>query len=173
MSPTRILRRERLVALASAAVLSFMVFMLAEIHLIPKVSGLLVSDAKAAANAFANGADETLQFQRGSGSALAEKKSAQQKTIVHDMTIANDGLVLLRGARVVSMSESIMTVAVNYGATAFTWILDTGPDTKYPLTDGSYGSFDSVQVGDDIIATGKLIGTGSEPRIEAQFIREE
>ena len=102
-------------------------------------------------------------------SAVAEAKSSP----ILEMHIANNGLVLLEGARVLSLSGGRIRVEMAWGAASFTWVTNTNSNTKYFSSNGEKTTLASVEVGDTLAITGMLTRGGAEPTIAATFVREE
>ncbi len=84
-----------------------------------------------------------------------------------EINIANNGLVHLSGARVVSISDNTIEVAMGFNAASFNWVIQTSPNTKYPTTDGSYRTRAAIQIGDIVTVTGMLTKGDAEPTIDA------
>lgn len=89
-----------------------------------------------------------------------------------EMHIANNGLVLLRGARVVSISGGTVHVEMAFGGADFTWALSTNSNTQFFSSQGGKEAFTDVREGDIVTATGMLAGGGTEPVVDTQFVRE-
>jgi hypothetical protein len=102
--------------------------------------------------------------------AVASSSPAQQPML--EVNIANNGLVLLRGARVVSVSGGTIQVAVAFGAGNFTWKARTNSDTEFFASDGQKGTLDDIVAGDTVTVTGMLADGGGQPAINAEFVRQ-
>lgn len=89
-----------------------------------------------------------------------------------EMHIANNGLVLLRGAQVLSIEGKRIRIGQNWGGQRFMWTVQTEKYTKIFSQKGEKAELSDITAGDIIKVTGKLIGGGSEPIINADFIRE-
>jgi hypothetical protein len=96
-----------------------------------------------------------------------------------ELHIAQNGLILLRSAKIVSIHGSALTLATNWGSTEFTWVARTNSTqydahsfgTKLLARDGSTVGFNDFQIGDLVTVTGTLDGAATEPTIEADSIR--
>lgn len=89
-----------------------------------------------------------------------------------EIHIANNGLTLLRGAKVVSLSSDTLSVITAWDSANFTWEIRTDYFTKIFTSKGAKETLADVQVGDIITVSGQLIKGGAEPIIDAQFVRE-
>ena len=95
------------------------------------------------------------------------------------MHIANNGLVLLRSAKVVSVDGNNITVSTAWGSADFKWIIriDTSHfdkrnfGTRFIDRDGKKGSLVDVQVGSIVTVTGALDPAAQEPTIDADSVR--
>ena len=92
--------------------------------------------------------------------------------LVREVHVANNGLVLLRGARVLSISGLYMRVAMVWGVMDFTWMVLTDEKTKFLTREGLERSPEEIRVGDIVTVTGTLGKKGSKPTIHAKVIRD-
>lgn len=102
----------------------------------------------------------------------AAAASASEKAPMQEVHIANNGLTLLRGARVVSISGSVIRVSMIWGSSSFIWQVRTDSNTKFEMSTGESSTFANVQVGDAVTVTGMLSNSGAEPSISAQYVRD-
>ena len=102
----------------------------------------------------------------------AAAASAAKQQPLSEMNIANNGLVLLRGARVTDITGSTFTVTMVWGGTDFTWRVHTLYNTKFFNTKGEKGGVADIKVGDVITVSGGLSGNAAQPAVEAVFVRE-
>lgn len=90
---------------------------------------------------------------------------------MREVHIANNGLMLLRGATVTSLSGSTIHISMSWGGTDFKWAINTTSATKFLTSGGEKGTRADIQVGDTIGVTGMISSGGSEPTIDAAFVR--
>ena len=96
-----------------------------------------------------------------------------------EIHIANNGLILLRSARVVSISGSTLTVSTAWGSSDFTWTVQTNATrfetrdfgTRFLNRDGKKSSLANIQEGDLVTITGALDPAAQEPVIKADSVR--
>lgn len=93
------------------------------------------------------------------------------KAPVREMNIANNGLVLLRGATVTANSGGTLRVGMTWGAAEFTWKVETDSGTQFMTKSGEKLTVEDISVGDVITVTGTLKGSGSEPFVVADYVR--
>src|ERR1700721_1056186 len=73
-----------------------------------------------------------------------------------EMHIANNGLVLLRGAQVTSVSGDTIQVEMIWNSVQFTWTVQTDSNTQFFAPTGERETSSSVQTGSVITVTGML-----------------
>ena len=96
-----------------------------------------------------------------------------------EMHIANNGLVLLRSAKVVSVQGNIIVVSTAWGSADFTCTIRTDLShfesrsfgTRFIDRDGKKGSLGGVKVGSVVTITGALDPSAGEPTIDADSVR--
>jgi hypothetical protein len=96
-----------------------------------------------------------------------------------EMHIANDGLVLLRSARVVSVNGTTLTLGMSWGATAFTWEVRTAASsygsheygTRFMDQSGNKITLDDIQIGGLVTITGMFDDTAKVPTVDADTVR--
>ena len=96
-----------------------------------------------------------------------------------EMHIANNGLVLLRSAKVVSVSGITLVVNTAWGSADFMWTVRTNAKkyesrdfgTRMLDRDGKKGSLESVRPGMLVTITGVLDSTAEEPTVDADSVR--
>ena len=89
-----------------------------------------------------------------------------------EIHVANNGLVLLRGALVTAVSGTTLTLEGAWGKAQFVWEVQTDTQTKFFRTNGSVGALTDIHVGDTVMATGNIDSSESHPTIRALYIRE-
>lgn len=102
----------------------------------------------------------------------ATATSTPQKDPVREVHIANTGLTLLRGARVLSISGSTIHVGMTWGASEFTWAVQTNYGTKFFSMQGEKDSLVNIHVGDIVTVTGEISQGGVKPFINADIVRK-
>ena len=103
----------------------------------------------------------------------AAQASPSAASPVLEMHIANNGLVLLRGARVLSVSGSVITVEMVWGTNTFTWNVGTTYNTEFFTSTGEKETLSNIQAGDTVTVTGMLSGSGTGQSLSAEYVREE
>lgn len=104
-----------------------------------------------------------------SGNAAAA--STTTETSMHEVHIAANGLTLLRGARVLSVSGNTIEVGMTWGSSDFTWTVRTGFSTKFLSAEGEKQSATDIHIGDSVTVTGKIAQGGGKPTIDADIVR--
>lgn len=90
-----------------------------------------------------------------------------------EIHVANNGLVLLRGARVSSVEGDIIRAHTAWDSAEFVWQVQTNKlSTTFLTSDGKKETLTDVRAGDVITVTGQLIRGLAEPMIEARFVRK-
>jgi len=118
--------------------------------------------------------DKVYLSARAPGAAPAVVASASAETPkgpIGEIHIANSGLVLLRGAQVISVRGSVIHVGIALGSSRFTWTAVTDNYTKFLTHDGEAQTLGDVAAGDILTVTGTLSAGGAEPTIDAGFVR--
>ena len=90
-----------------------------------------------------------------------------------EVHIANNGLVLLRGARVVSIQGGTIVVDTDFGGGNFVWTIQTNTNTEFPTASSTNATIADIEVGEFVEVTGLLAQGGTQPTIQAQFVRNE
>lgn len=96
-----------------------------------------------------------------------------------EMHIANNGLTLLRSARVVAVDGTTITAHTTWGSVAFVWTVRTNATqyetrewgTRFLTVDGNKNSLANIQPGDLVTITGTLDSTADVPTIDADSVR--
>ena len=99
---------------------------------------------------------------------VAEPSVAREAVL--EMHIANNGLVLLRDATVVSNADGVLRASMAWDDTAFTWTIQTTKDTKFISSEGEKVSSSAIAPGDIVTVTGML--ASGERTITAKAIRK-
>ena len=98
---------------------------------------------------------------------------------VLEIHIANNGLTLVRDARIVEMRGSTMVVSSAWGSQEFKWIVLTDASTfenrtfgtRFWSRDNKPISLQDLKVGDRVTVTGMLVTTSNDPTIDASAVR--
>ncbi len=98
---------------------------------------------------------------------------ATREAPMREVHIANNGLVLLRGATVIEKSRSTIRVSMDWDSMNFTWTITTDSGTKFLTSKGQKAASENIEVGDVVMITGQLVKSGAEPTIDAQFVRKD
>ena len=109
-----------------------------------------------------------------SGISLAEAASPIETKPIYEVQIANNGVVLLKNARVISILGDDLRVGMDWEFASLSWRVQTTPSvagTQFTKLNREKGVFSDIRVGDSITVTGKIIESGVEPIIDAQFVR--
>ncbi len=91
---------------------------------------------------------------------------------VREVHIANNGLTLLRGARVLSVSGNTIVASMTWGASEFTWMVQTSYATKFLNAEGEKSSAAEIHAGDIVTVTGKIAQGGVKPFVSADIVRK-
>lgn len=96
-----------------------------------------------------------------------------------EIHISDNGLILLRSARVVAVSGTTVTVSTTWGLADFRWTVRTNASsyethdfgTRFLDRDGKKFTLPNVHVGDLVTITGKLDGAADIPTLDAGTVR--
>ncbi len=111
-----------------------------------------------------------LSAQGGAGAAAGSTTAVAP---LPEMHIANNGLVLLRDAQVISTSGSTIQVEMNWNSVQFTWVVRTDSNTLFFTAAGEKEISPTIQTGDIVTITGLLLANGAHPAIDAEYIHIE
>ncbi|OGG54136.1 hypothetical protein A3C20_02385 [Candidatus Kaiserbacteria bacterium RIFCSPHIGHO2_02_FULL_55_25] len=159
-------RRVFVIAGAAIAGVAFLLLFSSSISSVLALGG--VAGANTAATTVQSSSGTVYLTPRDSAAAIASAKGQP----LSEMNIANNGLVLLRGARVTDISGTTLTVTMAWGGTDFIWKVHTLYNTKYFTAQGEKGSLADIRTGDVITVSGALSENGAQPAVEAVFVRE-
>ncbi|MDP2648793.1 MAG: hypothetical protein Q8P19_02735 [bacterium] len=107
-----------------------------------------------------------------SPSASAAAAASTQEQPMLEVHIANNGLTLLRGARVLSISGTTIRVGMAWQSSTFTWTLETNYNTRFVAQSGEKATLADITTGDVVMVTGTLRAGGSEPAIDTDYLRQ-
>ncbi|MCR4325335.1 MAG: hypothetical protein NUV59_00830 [Patescibacteria group bacterium] len=141
------------------------------------VSGLLLfvvgGFALYQAHADLTGVLPALQVNSASAAVAAlSAETAPEEDRMQEVHIANNGLVLLRGVRVTSVSGGEILVVMTFGESDLKWTVHTKRGTEYFIGGGEKGTLADIAAGDILSVTGMLVKVGEESVIEANYVRE-
>lgn len=96
---------------------------------------------------------------------------AQNANVRPEVSIAQNGMVLVRGAKVTSVSGSTIQAGVTFGSFTMNWTVKTSGDTEFVRYHGGRGTISDVAVGHIISFRGKLDTTASSATVNAGTVR--
>ncbi|MDO8514433.1 MAG: hypothetical protein Q7S50_02735 [bacterium] len=102
----------------------------------------------------------------------AVANAATLKPQMLEMHIANNGLMLLRGATVISNARGTLRVGMTWGSADFIWTITTDSGTKFLTSKGVGQAIGDIAVGDTVTVTGMLKSSGPESVVAADYVRE-
>ena len=102
--------------------------------------------------------------------------SAPQPLEVH---VANNGLTLLRGAKVLSVDGTTLTLGMAWGSATFTWTVHTNATnsgthaygTRFLDRSGNPSSLENISAGSLVTVTGMLDGDATVSTLDADTVR--
>lgn len=117
--------------------------------------------------------DNVFLSAKASRAAPAAVPETRAVPAIGEVHIANNGLVLLRGARVISIADGTIHVGVTLGSSRFLWAVKIDNYSKFLTPDGQAESLSDIKTGGILTVTGRLSAGGPEPTIGADFVREQ
>jgi hypothetical protein len=106
------------------------------------------------------------------GDPAPSAQGAAATTPSSEVHIANNGLVLLRGAQVRSIIGNVMRVELVWQSGSIAWTVSTAYSTQFYSATGEKQTLADIQVGDVISVTGALSGSGGLNAVAATYVRE-
>jgi hypothetical protein len=103
---------------------------------------------------------------------IKSKEPSPTETPILEIHIANNGALLLRGAKVISISNTTIYVITAWDKTNFNWEIRTNPFAKFSTSKGEKLTLTDIKIDDILTVTGQLIEGGAKPIINGQFIRK-
>jgi hypothetical protein len=96
-----------------------------------------------------------------------------------ELHIAENGLILLRSARITAINGSALTLSTVWGSTQFTWVAQTDAmhyetrnfGTKFLNREGKAAALSNFHIGDLVTVTGTLDPDATEPTLKADTVR--
>ncbi len=104
---------------------------------------------------------------------FAESGSSHTSVPKVEVAITDGGKVLVRGAKVTSVSGSTVNTSVTWGTTVLNWSVSTNGSTEFLDARGKKtGALGSIVVGDTISFAGTLTGVGSTMSALATAVKD-
>jgi hypothetical protein len=96
-----------------------------------------------------------------------------------ELHIANNGLILLRGAHIVSVSGTTLTVSMEWGSAKYSWVVRTNASssgyhnygTRFLDHNGNPITLSQVESGGYVTVTGMLDSSANTPTLDADSVR--
>ena len=92
-----------------------------------------------------------------------QAKEAHVNGSTLEVHISDNGKVLVRGAKVTSVSGSIVSAVTSWGSLNINWTVNVMSDSKMIRKSGNSSSLSEILVGDFISFQGNLVTTSSSP----------
>lgn len=89
-----------------------------------------------------------------------------------EINIGGNGNVLVRGAKVTSVSSSTISANTNYGSSILGWTVKTNGDTEFSANKGSSAGISQIAVGDTISFRGSLDQAISGLTVNAKVVKD-
>lgn len=88
-----------------------------------------------------------------------------------EVSIADSGRVIVRGAEVTSVSGGVIRAETEWGATALSWNIETDADTDFVSKQGSGSEFEDIAVGQYLSFSGMIDGSGTALTVDADTVK--
>ena len=88
------------------------------------------------------------------------------------VSIAPSGQIIVKGARVTSVSGSTFTAETGWGAARMSWSIQTSGSTRFTPDLGSAATVARIKVGHTVSFTGTLNGSIAKPTVNASSTRK-
>ncbi|HWH16096.1 MAG TPA: hypothetical protein VNU25_00690 [Candidatus Paceibacterota bacterium] len=88
-----------------------------------------------------------------------------------EVSIADSGRVIVRGAEVASVSDGVIRAETTWGATALTWYVETDADTSFVTKAGSGSELEDIAVGQYVSFSGMIDGSGTALTVDADAVK--
>lgn len=88
-----------------------------------------------------------------------------------EVTIADDGRTIVRGAQVTSVSDGTIRAETEWGATSLDWVITTDSDTDFLMKAGTDAAIGDIAVGQYISFSGMIDGSGSALTVDADVVK--
>ena len=88
-----------------------------------------------------------------------------------ELSITDGGRVIVRGAEVTEISGDVIRARTEWGATAFTWNIDTSGDTDFVTKSGSGSELADIEVGQVVSFSGVIDQNASAFTVDADVVK--
>ena len=88
-----------------------------------------------------------------------------------EVSIADSGRVIVRGAEVTSVSGDTIRAETEWGATSLQWTINTDSDTDFVTKRGSGSNLADIAVGQYVSFSGMIDGSGSGLTVDADAVK--
>lgn len=88
-----------------------------------------------------------------------------------EVSIADTGRVIVRGAEVTSVSNDMLRAQTKWGSTVLTWSIDTNGDTVFVTRSGSGSELADIEVGQVVSFSGMIDGSGTALTVDADTVK--
>ena len=108
-------------------------------------------------------------FAENNGKHLGHYKPSSVGSSI-EVSITTDGKTIVRGARVIAVSDTTITAETLWNATSMTWTVRTDSDTNFIRKNGSGAGVGDISVGDYVSFSGQ-IASGSAFTVDADVVK--
>lgn len=88
-----------------------------------------------------------------------------------EVSIADSGRVIVRGAEVTAVSDNTIRAETEWGATSLQWTINTDAGTDFVTKHGSGSDLDDIAVGQYVSFSGVIDGSGSALTVDADAVK--
>ena len=88
-----------------------------------------------------------------------------------EVSIADNGRVIVRGAEVTSVSGGTIRAETEWGATSLQWTVNTDAGTDFVTKSGSGSELDDIAVGQYVSFSGMIDGSGTALTVDADTVK--
>ncbi len=89
-----------------------------------------------------------------------------------EIHIFDNGKVLVRGAKVLSVGSSSFTAVNSWGSSTLSWTVNTGSETEFIRRYGGKSNIAEISVGDYVSFNGVLVQTASSFTVDAKAVKD-
>ena len=109
----------------------------------------------------------------GRGDDRDQKSEAHKNGSTLEVHIYDDGKVLVRGAKVTSVSGTTVNAVTTWGSVNMAWAINTDSKTKMIRRYGGQSMLSEISVGDFVSFKGNLVNTVASPvTVQAQILKD-